>query len=71
MELILKSLQSLKNLSINFVFSPVPDLTKSGLDKVKNLIEAINSKEDEIKTLKESDFSEKTANFKKTHTPEG
>ncbi|MEC6986863.1 MAG: preprotein translocase subunit SecA [Pseudomonadota bacterium] len=35
------------------------------LDKVKNLIEAINSKEDEIKTLKESDFREKTANFKK------
>ena len=35
------------------------------LDKVKNLIAAINSKEDEIKTLKESDFREKTANFKK------
>ncbi len=35
------------------------------LDKIKNLIEAINSKEDEIKTLKESDFREKTANFKK------
>ena len=35
------------------------------LDKIKNLIEAINSKEEEIKTLKESDFREKTANFKK------
>ncbi len=35
------------------------------LDKIKNLIEAINSKEEQIKTLKESDFREKTANFKK------
>ncbi|WP_246844051.1 KGGVGR-motif variant AAA ATPase, partial [Hydrocoleum sp. CS-953] len=36
-ELLLESLQSLKNLSINFVFSPVPDVTKSGLDKVKEI----------------------------------
>ena len=51
MELLLKSLQSLKNLSINFVFSPVPDLTKSGLDKVKNLwfflLESIQNQKDE------------------------
>ncbi len=35
------------------------------LDKVQNLISAINNKEAEIKSLSESDFKEKTANFKK------
>ena len=35
------------------------------LDKVKNLILAINNKEDEIKCLSESDIKEKTTNFKK------
>ncbi len=36
-ELLLQSLQSLKNLSINFVFSPVPDISKAGLSKVKDI----------------------------------
>ena len=35
------------------------------LDKIRNIIEAINSKESEIKTLSEADFKEKTFNFKK------
>ena len=35
------------------------------LDKLKNLISAINSKEKEYKSLSESDFKEKTANLKK------
>ena len=35
------------------------------LDNVKNLISAINNKEKDIKSLTESDFKEKTANFKK------
>ena len=35
------------------------------LDKVKNTIEAINSKEKEIKSLTEADFKEKTFVFKK------
>ena len=35
------------------------------LDKIQNLILAINNKENEIKSLSESDFKEKTANFKK------
>ena len=35
------------------------------LDKVQNLISAINNKEAEIKSLSESDFKEKTFNFKK------
>ena len=35
------------------------------LDKIKNLILAINNKESEIKLLNESDFKEKTAIFKK------
>ena len=36
-ELLLQSLQGLKNLSINFVFSPVPDVTKNGLDQVRKI----------------------------------
>ena len=35
------------------------------LDRIQNIILAINSKEKEIKSLTESDFKEKTANFKK------
>ena len=35
------------------------------LDKIRNIIEAINNKEDEIKSLTEADFKEKTFNFKK------
>ena len=35
------------------------------LDKIQNLILAIGDKEREIKSLTESDFREKTANFKK------
>ena len=35
------------------------------LDKVQNLILAINNKESEIKSLSESAIKEKTANFKK------
>ncbi|MGF1932879.1 MAG: ParA family protein [Nostoc sp. ChiQUE02] len=36
-ELLIQSLQGLKNLSINFVFSPVPDVTEIGLSKVKQI----------------------------------
>ena len=35
------------------------------LDKIQNLILAINNKESEIKSLSENDIKEKTANFKK------
>ena len=35
------------------------------LDKLRNIIEAINNKEDEVKTLSEADFREKSFNFKK------
>jgi len=35
------------------------------LDKIKNIIEAINSKENEIRSLTEADFKEKTFIFKK------
>ena len=35
------------------------------LDKIQNIIEAINNKENEIKSLSEGDFKEKTFNFKK------
>ena len=35
------------------------------LDKIKNIIAAINNKEKEIKSLSEADFKEKTFNFRK------
>jgi len=35
------------------------------LDKIQNIIEAINNKENEVKLLTEADFKEKTFNFKK------
>jgi preprotein translocase subunit SecA len=35
------------------------------LDKIQNIVEAINNKENEIKSLTEADFKEKTFNFKK------
>ncbi len=35
------------------------------LDKIKNIIEAINRKENEIRSLTEADFKEKTFNYKK------
>ena len=35
------------------------------LDRIQNLILAINDKEDEIKSLSESDFKEKTVNLRK------
>jgi preprotein translocase subunit SecA len=35
------------------------------LDKIQNIIEAINNKESEIKSLTEADFKEKTFSFKK------
>ena len=35
------------------------------LDKIQNIVQAINSKEEEIKSLSEGDIKEKTFNFKK------
>ena len=35
------------------------------LDKIQNIVEAINNKEQEIKSLNEADFKEKTNNFKR------
>ena len=35
------------------------------LDKIQNIIEAINNKENQIKSLSEADFKEKTFNYKK------
>jgi len=36
------------------------------LDKIQNIVEAINNKEGEIKSFTEADFKEKTFNFKKS-----
>ena len=35
------------------------------LDKIQNIIEAINNQEKDVKALTEADFKEKTFNFKK------
>ena len=35
------------------------------LDKIQNIVEAINNREQEIKSLNEADFKEKTNNFKR------
>ena len=35
------------------------------LDKIQNIVQAINSKEEEIKSLSEGDIKEKSFNFKK------
>ncbi len=35
------------------------------LDKIQNIVEAINNKEKDVKSLSEADFKEKTFNFKK------
>ncbi|MDH6097462.1 AAA family ATPase [Anabaenopsis sp. FSS-46] len=43
-EVLLQSLQGIKDLSINFVFSPVPDVTKIGLSKVKQIWESLINK---------------------------
>jgi len=56
-ELLLRSLNTLKNLSINFVFSPVPDVSK--LDKVnqiyKSFIDEIKIATDEESEIEDND----------------
>jgi MinD-like ATPase involved in chromosome partitioning or flagellar assembly len=52
-EVVLQSLQSLKNISINFVFSPVPDITEIGLSKVKNIWDSLQKK---IKTATNENY---------------
>jgi cellulose biosynthesis protein BcsQ len=41
-DLLVKSLNSFGNLSINFVFSPVPDLSDTGMTKVKRIWQALS-----------------------------
>ena len=52
-----------------FIYKDFSKIFKSSnqqeLDKIQNIIEAINNKENEIKSLTEPDFKEKTFNFKK------
>ena len=38
---------------------------QQGLDRIQNIVQAINNKEKELKSLNEADFKEKTNNFKK------
>lgn len=40
-DLVIESLQSLKDLSISFVFTPVPDTTQAGLTKVKEIFSTL------------------------------
>jgi len=43
-DLLLQSLQVLKNLSTNFVFSPVPDVTEAGMAKVRKIWRSLDEK---------------------------
>ena len=54
--------QKLTNLTLNKIFKST---NQQELDKIQNLIQAINEKESETKSLSEGDFKEKTFNFKK------
>ncbi|RUR85839.1 ParA family protein [Chlorogloeopsis fritschii PCC 9212] len=47
-DLLLQSLQVLKNLSINFVFTPVPDVTEIGMAKVKKIWKSLHEKINKI-----------------------
>ena len=55
---------------MNFITRTFSKIFKSSnqqeLDKIRNLILAINNKESEIQSLSDTDFKEKTSNFKKT-----
>jgi cellulose biosynthesis protein BcsQ len=42
-ELLLKSLNSFDKLSINFVFSPVPDISDTGMEKVRERLRLLNA----------------------------
>ncbi len=54
---------------MNFITRTFSKIFKSSnqqeLDKIRNLILAINNKESEIQSLSDTDFKEKTSNFKK------
>jgi cellulose biosynthesis protein BcsQ len=41
-DILLKSLDSFGKISINFVFSPVPDMTEVGLAKIKSISQSLN-----------------------------
>lgn len=43
-ELLIQSIQSIKILSLNFVFTPVPDITEIGLTKVKKVWQSLKRK---------------------------
>ncbi|MEC4814270.1 MAG: AAA family ATPase [Scytonema sp. PMC 1069.18] len=62
-ELLLQSLQSIKNLSLNFVFTPVPDITEIGLAKVRKIWQSLykslkNSKNGKNKISEEEEINE-------------
>jgi MinD-like ATPase involved in chromosome partitioning or flagellar assembly/stress-induced morphogen len=61
-KLLIQSLQTIKDLSINFVFSPVPDVTQNGLEKVKavlkELLKSIKNLIDENSETTDEDESE-------------
>jgi cellulose biosynthesis protein BcsQ len=55
-DLVLKSLNSLNKLSIDFVFSPVPDLSETGITKIKQIWSLLNTAVD--LTIGEDEMSE-------------
>jgi len=65
--LLLQSLQSFRDLSINFVFTPVPDITEVGMAKVKriwkSLYEAIRNRASEDDETGESSSRERESDL--------
>ncbi len=43
-DLVLQPLQALKNIQINFVFTPVPDVTETGMNQVRKVFNSLHDK---------------------------
>ncbi|BAZ04837.1 hypothetical protein NIES3974_14800 [Calothrix sp. NIES-3974] len=64
---LLQSLQVLKNISINFVFTPVPDITDSGMAKVRKIWKSLSAN---IKSIHEHSDENDGSNEDETNETE-
>ncbi|MDF5726847.1 MAG: hypothetical protein PUP92_02150 [Rhizonema sp. PD38] len=64
--MLLQSLKILKNLSINFVFTPVPDVTEVGMTKVRNVWKSLQKNVNTIKNENDesAEWREKEKRYK-------
>ncbi len=59
-DLLLKSLNSIGKLSINFVFSPVPDTTEIGMNKLKSMWQILNQSIEDRSNIDYSDIDDES-----------